>query len=288
MDRIRWGLLALTAWGFFIYGLERISESLQLASFVYLLIFAVAAVMIAFPGMDRRPFAYVALVVLAIYFTLKVALDDPIAGPGLPVTIIEVTSLLGSGFLIQQVLIRLAALQEAVARLILPIPKESISFEIAQGQMYREIRRARRHRRSAALLAISPSPSSLKYSLDRFMEETVRALNERYLTARLAHLLVEELDDHNIVAQQDGSFVVLLPEAGTEEADEIAQRLQRASVEQLGLDLRIGRAHFPQDAVTFDQLLADAEAQLLERGARPRHPVKQQPETAEDQQAVQI
>lgn len=289
MDRIRWWLLALTAWLFFIYSIERISEPLNLASFVYLLVFGLAAALIAFPRLNRRSPYFLALVVLAAYFILKVVLDYPIVtGSGLPVTITEIVAILGTGFLVRQIMIRLDATLEAVARLSLPMPRESISFEIAQGLMYREIRRARRHHRSASLLAISPTSASVAYSLDRFFAEALRAVADRYVDARLAHFLVEELDDYNIVAQQNGSFLVLLPEASAEEAGEIAFRLQRAAAERLGLHLRIGRAHFPQDAVTFDQLLADAERQMAEDGAAPEHPAQAESPAAEDQRVVHI
>jgi predicted signal transduction protein with EAL and GGDEF domain len=41
------------------------------------------------------------------------------------------------------------------------------------------------------------------------------------------------------------------------------EHLRTASVEKLGVQLKIGHAIFPSEAVTFEQLIANAEQRML-------------------------
>ena len=51
----------------------------------------------------------------------------------------------------------------------------------------------------------------------------------------------------------------MLPEADEDELQETIDRLQREARNRLGIEFSIGTARFPDDAVTFGQLLTDAE-----------------------------
>ena len=56
--------------------------------------------------------------------------------------------------------------------------------------------------------------------------------------------------------------MVLLPEADRDDALEVMSRLRTAGQESLGLELEIGVATFPDEAVTFETLLQNAEEEM--------------------------
>jgi hypothetical protein len=138
----------------------------------------------------------------------------------------------------------------------------SHSFEKGQGEIYREIRRARRYHRPLTLLAVSPKDGAVKVSLDRFIREFQRDTVDKYITARVAEFLSSAMKDCDIITHRNGHFIMLLPETDREKAKEVVASLETAARESLGLDLKFGLSVFPEEEVTFVSLLERAESHL--------------------------
>ncbi|MCA9963675.1 MAG: diguanylate cyclase, partial [Anaerolineales bacterium] len=94
------------------------------------------------------------------------------------------------------------------------------------------------------------------------IEEAQREILDAYVSARIANLLVEQLKDYDVITQRDRHFIVLLPETDNDKVSEIVDRLKRTAREQLGLEFKIGLSTFPDEAVTFERLLEQAEAKM--------------------------
>ena len=60
----------------------------------------------------------------------------------------------------------------------------------------------------------------------------------------------------------DGRLAVLLPETPLDGTLVVAGRIQQTALQDVGLKTRIGAAVFPDDAVTVEALLREAEAGL--------------------------
>jgi GGDEF domain-containing protein len=67
-----------------------------------------------------------------------------------------------------------------------------------------------------------------------------------------------------VIADRGDHFLLLQPEAGRQEAEQVAKRLERAASERHGIALRFGIASFPHQEITFDKLLETAESELRE------------------------
>jgi GGDEF domain-containing protein len=67
-----------------------------------------------------------------------------------------------------------------------------------------------------------------------------------------------------VIADRGDHYVVLLPEAGRADAEQLAKRLERAAGDRHGIALRFGIASFPHQEITFDKLLETAESELRE------------------------
>jgi GGDEF domain-containing protein len=119
-----------------------------------------------------------------------------------------------------------------------------------------EMTRARRYERPLALLLIGIEDWSTlvaergrKTAYDRLSALAVRARR-----------VLRDVDA--IGLRGDGRLAVLLPETPLDGAQVVAVRIQQAALEDVGLKTRIGAAVFPDDAVTVEALVAEAEAGL--------------------------
>lgn len=269
MNRLRI-LLGLTiAWFFLLYNIERLSSPINIASFVYGFTFLTAIAVIAVPALHQQPLFLVLALLLPIYFFLKWYLGYPIGGTNLPLTVTEIVTIVVTLLLARQIMERFVHLQQAIARVTLSHLQAAATFDDGQGLIYREIRRARRRQRPLALLAIKPTTESASYSLDRFFEEAQGEIIKQYVNAKVADLLLSELDDYDIVTRRNEHFIVVLAETEPEEVEATIERLQNEARGKLGVEFRIGQARFPEDAVTFSQLLNDAERAMNQLAAQP-------------------
>jgi diguanylate cyclase (GGDEF)-like protein len=145
------------------------------------------------------------------------------------------------------------------------------NYRSLHERLAEEIARHRRHSREFALVLLD---------LDGF-----KAVNERFghlegdrLLAEIGVALSDEVRAEDSVFRQGGDeFAVIVPEAGAEEAEEVAARLrirvgQRGfgSDEERPVSAATGFAMFPADGNTVDDLLGFADMDLFaaKRGGR--------------------
>jgi GGDEF domain-containing protein len=101
------------------------------------------------------------------------------------------------------------------------------------------------------------------------VQQAQQAMMKRYVFSEVARALCDELDDHNIIAHDNGHFLVLLPEVTSEELTHLVNNLREVISERVGVILQIGTASFPDDAVTFDSLVEQAMGEM-EREPEPK------------------
>lgn len=144
-------------------------------------------------------------------------------------------------------------------------------FEESQGEIYREIRRARRYERPASLVALSVAATE-EHASGRLLREAQQALAQRYADGQVARLLLEETDAAAVITRRNSHFVVLLPEVDAVRARHLVLRLGNTVAARWKLRLCAGTASFPDQEVTFEGLLERAESELgaQRRGSRPK------------------
>lgn len=266
MGRSQFWLLALCSWLFLLYNIERLSKPINLASFVYVFVIVAANLIILVRPLRRTPVYQSFLLALPPFFLLKIYFGYEIAGTNLPITVTEICAIGITMFLTQRVTWHLEEFRHAISRLTIGRLEEGThSFEEGQGYIYREVRRARLYRRPAALLALSVDAGTIDVNkVNRFIQEAQQEIVRRYIAARLAELLVRELKDCDVITKRNDHFIVLLPESDRDVASEIIERLTMVVESRLGLSCKIGLSTFPDEAVTFESLLVQAESRMKE------------------------
>jgi GGDEF domain-containing protein len=119
-----------------------------------------------------------------------------------------------------------------------------------------EMTRARRYERPLTLLLIGVEGWSTMMA-ERGRRTSLELLSALATRARRVLRDVDAIGVHG-----DGRLAVLLPETPLEGAQVVAMRIQQAALEDVGLKTRIGAAVFPDDAVTVEALMLEAEAGL--------------------------
>jgi hypothetical protein len=212
MKRLRNWCLVFFGWLFVFYNIERLHAPINLASFIYVLAAGVALPLIAVRWFEHVRLAWLLVACLASVVGLKWLLGYHIVGTYLPLTLTELGAVACTLLLARQIgrsfeEFRLSAAECAAAGR----ADRSRPFTSGQGELYREVRRARSYHRPLALLSLSIAPESAAASLDRFTRELEKDLTAAYLRARLVELLSQEMKASDILTQRDGHFVALLP-----------------------------------------------------------------------------
>lgn len=295
MNLIRQWLAALLIWLFFFYNIERISEPINIATFVYVFIIACAIAILLIRKITHVRLYWLFFISIFPYLFLKWWFHYGILGSHLPITVTEICAI-GLTILITGQVVRLInEMGEAVSSLTInELLKGSYPFESGQSQIYREIRRARQRQHSTSLLSVSVSKQSLKANLNRFIHDFEQEIVKRYVYARVGNLLLEGLKNTDIVVQRNDHFVILLPETGKPDSISVINRLKFKASKDLGITLKIGAASFPEEATTFELLLETAEGNMdevlveneaqpvtLEPASKEAQPVAQEPESNE-------
>ncbi len=273
MTRLYYLVIPLVLWFFLINNIERFAQQpLNFAPFFYSVIALYTILIVLLPQLHRLSLKFLLVGALLPYVALEYFFINGNSAQFLPIAITEISAVALTVVLSTLTGRRLEELQETLTSLMVGQVSRAVeSFGTGQGLLYREIRRARRHQRPLALLAITAADDFLKVSLDqcickaplnRFVEDVKHEIVKKYVLVHVSNLLIEELGDSAIITQRDEHFVTLLPEMSREDVVKIVKNLETVAEEKLGLRLKIGVSTFPDEEVTFETLLQRAETDM--------------------------
>lgn len=269
MKYLRYLLILMGLWIILVGSLGSWSGVTSLTPYAYLIIGVCAIFPILFPPVDRGyPFVLFSAA-LVLLLALRAWGGYGLEQTDLQLLVMETGAIGVTTLLATLIGAQLKAVQDLFESLsINKLQKHVDTFDEGQQAIYREVRWARRYQRRLALLAISINTDSLETLLGRqnkmtlmhrLAQEAQSEIWHTYALNRLAQLLVNELGDNAIITRRREHFVVLT-EAEGEQATSTIERLRGLSGAELGIKLDIGVAIFPDEAVTFEALLQQAEA----------------------------
>ena len=265
MTRFRFWLAILLLWLSLLFNLDRLHEPINLASFVYVVVGLLAAAIVVVPPMRKAALSALGTGSVLLMILLKIVLGYEVAGPHLPLTVTEAVAILTTVVLAHQIARHTVRFEKSAAEVAaVRWQTRPRSFDDEQTEMYRELRRARRFDRQLSVVALEPTSEALKLSIDRLIEEVRGEMVQRYIEVRLADVLQNEVHDVDLVANYEGRFILLLPETDRKHVADVMQKLAIQVERELGLQLRIGAATFPDEEVTLTGLVERAEAEMAE------------------------
>lgn len=166
----------------------------------------------------------------------------------------------------------------------LPVHERRIrKAKTAKEEINTEFVRSRRHQHPLSLLAISPDTKAKETDIKVAVEEIQRHMVGRFVNASVAKIISMEARRTDMIISQDendGLFFILCPETKGEETAILAERIRTAALDRLGIDVNYGIASFPDEALTYDELVKRAEQHLTFNEKNP-HAITTQSVSAE-------
>lgn len=272
MSYFRGLIIALLIGLTIFFNLERLNLAqanvINLASFVYVLGAVALISVISIPTLWRSSVAVSFGIWLGIYIFSKIFLfnDRPIIG-GLYtyLTITEMSLLSVLIWLAHKIAYTLHDFEEAIANISLsrvggrvqPLDK---AVDTIKGEMLR----SRRFHRPLSVIVVMPEPESIKATLHHIVQEIQRAMMARYVFTSLAHVVSNYVERTNLVFEQSerNRFILLCPETKAADTIRLVERIRTVAAEKLGVSLACGVASFPDQALTFEELVNQAEKNL--------------------------
>lgn len=260
MKQLRFWVAALIVWLIFFFNIERVGHvDLGIKYYTYSFVAFMAISTLAIPHLQRLPLWVLLVVPVTLFSAMKIGLDRP-TWADFPIVVTELSAAILTGLIARQIVFHLGRIDHAVKEItIMNLGELFPNFTQSQGVMYREMRRARRHQRPLSLLFLKISDEGLTVTFSRALLEIQKTMAQRYVMASVARALNETLHDYDIIAQQDNSFVILLPEVDEQNLGHVVQKVENAVKDKAKVKLEIGTASYPSQAVTFESMVEMAK-----------------------------
>jgi hypothetical protein len=263
MKRIRIRVIILALWLAVLYNAERLLNPININSITYAFVLVMVVIILVIPKLVRIPL-WIILTLQIIAFLLLKALAGTFEGPSVVVyTVTEIFALTSTTLLAHWVSLALSEFEIVVENISIGRrDKASEPASMGQSSIYREVRRARNHRRPLILLSVEVKENSINFNLDRMVKEVQLAMMKQYKLASLSKILCDELEDCSVIVQSNDHFLVALPETTPEEMPFVVKRLRQQVADQAGVELKIGTATLPQDSYSFEGLVDKATREM--------------------------
>ncbi len=286
MKRLRWWTVALVLALIVFYNIERLSVGqaglLDIHAFLYILALVAVVSTIALP-ISRHLHGWSAgLVWLAVYALGTLLLPDgrwSMAGPMyLYLIITEAAMLFILVWVAYQVSSALLEFAEAVEQVTVPDAERwVIQLQDATEAIQTEVNRSRRYERPLSVVCVRPDFDTVDFVLHHLFQEVQKSIAHHYAIVNLGRMLKISMRRTDLVTLEDrrqGCFIALCPETDRAGALALEERIRQFAHQELGFSVVCGAAMFPEDALTFKEVVQQAltEAKAPDDKLRLRAP----------------
>jgi PleD family two-component response regulator len=142
-------------------------------------------------------------------------------------------------------------------------PNQTRNIDAESQRIKIELTRSRRYHRPLSVAVIEVESEAEK--ITREMLKSIQYdLLSRFTTARVGQIIDDRIRQTDLVLRdQKGRFIVLCPETDLPSAMLLAKRISQAIKERASLGVLWGVAAFPDEALTFEDLLQKARERLM-------------------------
>lgn len=273
MLRLNRYIIALVLWLSFLFNVERLdlnvgsSNISNIASSVYVVAAIMVLLGVLLPQWRRVPLWRVNLIAVVSFLVTVLVDQRPFWGDIQTfVTIFELMAVVISatlGYLVG----RLSAdfVETVYGMMFVDLDGRVYGAAEAEPVIKREMQSSRRGNRPLSVMVLDAKVDSGKINLQETAREVQNILVKRQNMVALARLLPRALRRTDFVLHEvgDGRLVVVMPELRKEQTTTIVNRLTQVAQRRLGLSVKYGIASFPDNGVTFEELVYQAEQNLV-------------------------
>lgn len=282
MRTLKLNLVILLIYLTFVFNLERLEwkagiDAGGVHTFVYMLVIS-AVIIIFLLSHTHRYSIFAHLFVWSFaYFALRLTIfnDGPVFGGTNPyVTVTELAILLLAIVIAHQCALQMDKFESFISEIYLPVHERRIrQAQSAKDEINTEFIRSRRHQHPLTLLAISPETKKTGADIKIAVDEIQRHMVDRFIKASVAKIITTEARRTDMIISQgddESTFFILCPETKGDDTVVLAERIRAAALEHLGIDVNYGIASFPEEALTYEELVKRAEHHLFSSEENPQ------------------
>jgi Diguanylate cyclase, GGDEF domain len=247
------------------------SPIIDFAKYFYLTVMVAVPVTLFIPSISKVHVLIPIIIWGAIYFAILQTLDRSTSAPvgNVSIILLEFITLEIGVWLAYQLagdIARAESLMDAMALGAFPNRTEELAS--ASQSIKAEITRSRRYHRPLGLIVVQANIED-----HEAVKELIRTIQldlwNRFSFARIGQIIDESIRQTDMVFRDHGGrFVILCPETDYANTGVLAQRVCDSIKTKSGVRVHWGVAVFPDDALTFEDLLHQARSRMV-------HPVLQ-------------
>ncbi|MEW6401720.1 MAG: hypothetical protein AB1649_07970 [Chloroflexota bacterium] len=141
-------------------------------------------------------------------------------------------------------------------------PNRAMQVHSAEDRIQSEFTRSRRYHHPLSLLVLRLDKISEQDSWKK-VEPLQRDMLRRFAAAKVSQIISDlSRQTDIIISDRSGEFVVLCPETDAQNLLVFAERIRKSASEKMGSTLAWGSATFPDEALTYEDLLQTARRRL--------------------------
>ncbi len=263
-------IVVLFLWVSFFFNIERLhinkSELINIAFPVYVVVTVILVLGLVLPLWRPISTTSMLLVAFVAFWSAKVLYGRPFWGEAYTyLTLLELGAVLITAALAHKVGQLIADFVETVRALFLAdLEGRVVSSDQAEGIVKREMQSARRRNFPLSILVVEADAAGAAVELGATAQEIQRLLTQRMGLIRLTRLLAHSLRPSDSIVEEidQRRWILMTSEVHQTQATAILQRLNDQSKRQFGIRLRYGAASFPEEGLTFEDLVAKAQQDL--------------------------
>lgn len=238
---------------------------INFANYFYIAVIIAMPLTLFFPSISRVA-VYVPLGIWAgVYFVLLQTLDRSrsTSSDEFSIIVLELILLEAGVWFAHQLAVQISHAESIMASLALSaFPNRARDIDSESQRIKIELTRSRRYHRPLSV-AIIEAETKEERNAREMLQSIQHDLLQQFSSARLGQIIDDRVRQTDLVLRDHrGRFIVLCPETDRANVILLAQRISHAIHEKAAVQVRWGVAAFPDEALTFDDLLQKAEARL--------------------------
>jgi GGDEF domain-containing protein len=142
-------------------------------------------------------------------------------------------------------------------------PNRALDIQVAKDSISAEITRSRRYHHPLSVLTVRLEKNK-SWGDWKEVKLLANEMLERFAIAKFSQILSDQARNTDMVLRdRDGQFVLLCPETNQTSTTILANRIADAVKRELDARIVCGTASFPDEALTFDDLIQTANERLV-------------------------
>ncbi len=242
---------------------------INFASYFYISALVIGLVITVIPSISRIPLYLVMGICGVIYLGLGKVINRAYTGStALDVILLELVIIEVGVWLSYQlggVITHSESLIDVLAQG--SFPNRATDLDEGTDRINVEFGRSRRYHRQISLMILQAKPEN-KEEVKEVLKSLQQDVLSRLQLARIAQVVSECIRQTDILLRDHSEhFIVLCPETGLDSMPPLAKRIKDKAMQRTGLLTSFGLAVFPEEALTFEDLLQVARNRLEENAS---------------------